>query len=95
LGEIAEAEGVSLSRLRRWNGLGRRSLIHPGQKLVIQGRPPSGDPQRVVYRVRRGDTLTVIARRYGVSVGQIRQWNNLPHDRIIAGESLEIFTSSP
>ncbi len=95
LGEIAEGQGVSLSRLRRWNGLEGRSRIYPGQRLVIHGQGRSEGQRRVVYRVRRGDTLTTIARRFGVRVAEIRQWNNRSHDRIIAGESLEIYTSSP
>jgi membrane-bound lytic murein transglycosylase D len=49
----------------------------------------------VVYRVRRGDTLSKIARQFEVSVTDIRRWNKLPHDRIIAGESLEIYPPSP
>lgn len=35
LGEIAERHGLGLSSLRRLNGLGRRSVIHPGQRLRI------------------------------------------------------------
>jgi membrane-bound lytic murein transglycosylase D len=93
LSEIAEAHGIGLTSLRKWNQLGRRSLIHPGQKLIIrESDEPSGEP-RVTYRVRRGDTLIRIARRFSVSVEQIRQWNNLTSDKIVAGESLEIFTS--
>jgi membrane-bound lytic murein transglycosylase D len=103
LSEIADAHGVGLSSLRRWNGLGRRSLIHPGQELVLYGvgsqasggESVQGDSRRVVYRVRRGDTLSKIARRFEVSVADIRRWNRLPHDRIIAGESLEIYPPSP
>jgi membrane-bound lytic murein transglycosylase D len=95
LSEIAEAHGVGLSVLRRWNGLGYRTLIHPGQKLIVRQSQGASGEGRVVYRVRRGDTLTKIARQFSVSVEQIRRWNNLANDRIVAGESLEIYTSSP
>jgi len=96
LSEIADGHGVALSRLRRWNGLEGRSRIYPGQKLVIRGGEDGNEGQRrVVYTVRRGDTLTRIAQRFGVRVDEIRRWNNRSHDRIIAGESLEIYTSSP
>jgi membrane-bound lytic murein transglycosylase D len=94
LSEIADAHGIGLSSLRRWNGLGRRSLIHPGQQLIVRESHETSGEGRVVYRVRRGDTLTKIARRFSVSVEQIRRWNNLTNDRIVAGESLEIYTSS-
>jgi membrane-bound lytic murein transglycosylase D len=93
LGEIAEAHGIGLSKLRSWNGLGRRSLIHPGQKLVVRESQETSDGRRLTYRVRRGDTLTKIAQRFSVSIEEIRRWNNLANDRIVAGESLAIYTS--
>jgi membrane-bound lytic murein transglycosylase D len=42
------------------------------------------------YRVQRGDNLTVIARRHGVTIGQIRQANGIRGDRIRAGQVLRI-----
>lgn len=95
LSAIARAHGISLSNLQRWNGLVGRSLIHPGQKLVIGEDGPSNHQRRVLYRVRRGDTLSKIAHRFSVSVADLRRWNNLYHDRIIAGDSLEIYTPPP
>lgn len=41
LGQIAERYGVSLEALLRENKLQRRSLISPGQKLVIPAPPPA------------------------------------------------------
>jgi len=35
------------------------------------------EPRRIYHRVRRGDTLTAIARRYGITVGQICEWNGI------------------
>ena len=52
---------------------------------------PSGE--RVVYRVKTGDTLSEIAERYGTSVGNIRSWNNLSRRRhIYPGQKLAIYT---
>ncbi len=42
------------------------------------------------YRVRRGDNLTLIARRHGVSIAAIRRENGLRGDRIRAGATLRI-----
>ena len=103
LSEIADTHGVALSSLRDWNGLGRRSLIRPGDELVVYGvdsgdgggKNGSSGTGRVVYRIQRGDTLSRIARRFDVSVSDIRRWNQLPHNRIVAGESLEIYPPSP
>jgi len=45
----------------------------------------------MIYRVKRGDTLGGIARRYKVSVEQLRQWNRLRGDRIFVGQRLELW----
>jgi membrane-bound lytic murein transglycosylase D len=43
-----------------------------------------------VYRVQSGDTLGGIARRFGVSVRQLRAWNDLNGSRIYPGQRLQI-----
>lgn len=45
---------------------------------------------RVIHRVKPGDTLASIGRRYGVSVDAIRRLNGLKSDRIRAGSRLRI-----
>ncbi len=42
------------------------------------------------YTVRRGDVLGVIAQRHGVTVSQLRAWNNIHGNRIYPGQKLEI-----
>lgn len=54
---------------------------------------PAG-PQRIVYVVRRGDTLTRIAQRHGVTVNQLRQWNNIRGSHIRIGQRLTILRST-
>lgn len=54
-------------------------------------RPPT--PQYLTHRVRRGDTLSAIARRYGSSVNSIMKANNLRSaNRISPGQRLQIPT---
>ncbi|MCK5439656.1 MAG: LysM peptidoglycan-binding domain-containing protein, partial [Gemmatimonadetes bacterium] len=43
-----------------------------------------------IHRVRRGDTLYGIARRYGVTVAAIKQANGLRSNKIMPGTRLEI-----
>lgn len=45
----------------------------------------------IIYTIRSGDTLGHIAQRYGVSVRQLQQWNNLRGSMIIAGKTLRIY----
>ncbi|MEG2573897.1 MAG: transglycosylase SLT domain-containing protein [Bacteroides sp.] len=42
------------------------------------------------HKIRNGDTLSTIARKYGVSVSSIKKWNNLRSTRIAAGKRLKI-----
>jgi LysM repeat protein len=48
--------------------------------------PPGGD----IYIVKAGDNLTKIARKFGVTVRQIRTANNMRNDRILPKQRLVI-----
>lgn len=54
-------------------------------------RPNNFYGTRIVHRIRRGDTLSTIARRYGVSMRGIKAWNGLRSSRIRAGDRLVIY----
>ncbi len=44
------------------------------------------------YTIRQGDSLSMIARRFHVSVSELKRWNQLKSDRIVAGKTLKIYT---
>ena len=89
LGGIATVYRVTVSDLKRWNGL-KSNVIRRGQRLAILA--PSvgsqkGDNQlvqtslsKMIYRVRRGDSLWSIAHKFGVSVDNLKQWNTTAED---------------
>jgi membrane-bound lytic murein transglycosylase D len=106
LWDIALRQGTSVKKLTAWNGISRKSVLRPGQKLTVWSKQavarstgaPSGaevtgqTSQRVTYTVRRGDSLWAISRRYGVSVGALRRWNDLPKNTLIKpGQELRIY----
>jgi len=54
------------------------------------------DGTRVAYRVRAGDSLWTISRRYGVSTAQLASWNAMaPGDVLSVGRDLVIWTDDP
>jgi membrane-bound lytic murein transglycosylase D len=93
LSHIARRHGVSVAALRSANGNVDPRRLRAGQTLRVPSRAGSRTAAATatrVHQVRRGENLTVIARRYGVSVRQIQAWNNLQGTRILAGQRLRI-----
>ncbi len=88
---IGKRYGVSVDRLKAANGL-RRNTIRVGQELVIPARSSSGAAasNAKVHRVRSGDTLSEIARRYGTTVSKLRSANGLSSNRLRIGQELNI-----
>ncbi|MYA79491.1 MAG: LysM peptidoglycan-binding domain-containing protein, partial [Acidobacteriia bacterium] len=98
LGDIAERFDVSVRNLQRWNGL-NGTRITAGQTLIVSGTAAAKNgggttaleaPGKSRYRIRRGDTLAVIAKRFGVSVDDLKRWNGLRTTRIREGHYLTV-----
>lgn len=98
LSQIAVRYGVSIRTLMRINNIRNADRIYAGQRLRIPvsgssgggGGSASGGSYRV-YRIRRGDTLSGIAARFGVSVRTLQRVNHIRNPRIIyAGSTLRI-----
>jgi len=49
--------------------------------------------QKATHTVRRGETLSSIARRYGTSVTSIKAWNGLQGDALQVGKRLTVYTT--
>lgn len=88
---IGKRYGVSVDRIKAANGL-RRNTIRVGQELVIPARSSGGAgvSEGKVHRVRSGDTLSEIARRYGTTVSKLRSANGLTSNRLRIGQELKI-----
>ncbi len=93
---IAQRYDVTVSDLRRENGMTPRSVLQAGQELRIPApsRPPDGDrvaaaqPTRRVYTVRAGDNLSTLSRRLGVSQNDLMNWNGLRNTNLRVGQNL-------
>jgi membrane-bound lytic murein transglycosylase D len=95
LTHIARRHGVGVDALRWANpGVNPRRL-QVGQSIQVpvggsaQVASGAGQATWTMYQVRRGDTLSHIAVRHGVTVRQLRQWNGIG-TRIYAGQQLRI-----
>ena len=51
---------------------------------------PSTNSETIKYKVKKGDTLTSIARKHHVTVNNLKKWNNLKSDKIQIGQTLII-----
>jgi membrane-bound lytic murein transglycosylase D len=105
LPQVAAKFGLSVETLRAINGIGSRSRIARGHPLLVPAeRPtPAADAslERAVFTVvpqgrtfyhtvRRGETLTSIANRYGVTAAELREWNRLSQSAVAAGRQLRV-----
>lgn len=90
---IASRYGTTIHRIAELNGLGPRMEIKAGQRLRVErrGSLPGLSANGRFHRVQRGETLSHLARRYGVSVAQLADWNSLGRKRTIyPGQRLRV-----
>jgi len=102
LTSIAERYGVSVNDLRAWNTKDiHRDQIHAGATLKIYSEAPSkGDARKSSrvsrstpkkYKVRRGDSLSEIANKFGVSLRDLKKNNpKVSEKNLRAGQTLRI-----
>jgi len=106
LGLIAAKYGVSVNQLRDWNNVSGNKIMS-GRNLRIY---PEGSQNYVSvnntkntvttknnlykYKVKRGDNLSGIAEKFGISVQQVKKWNNIKGNNIAAGKTLKIYNST-
>jgi membrane-bound lytic murein transglycosylase D len=105
LGKIARKFGVRVSQIKQWNGL-RSNNINVGQRLTIYPRNPSAATNTAIkantkstanftgktYIVESGDSLWSISQKFsGVSVENIKEWNDISGTNLKPGMTLRIF----
>lgn len=74
-----------LRRIRRKKGdNGRWGYAHDFLMFIYQPEPaPGPEPEPQTYTVKRGDNLTKIARKFGVTVSDLVRWNNIKNPNLI------------
>lgn len=102
---IANKYHVSVDSIRSRNKLSSKSSLVQGRKLIIPveqkeryavaSKSGSKNTEKEVasssrYKVKKGETLSTLSRRFSVSVDQIKSANNLKKGKIVAGQVLNI-----
>ena len=94
---IAREYKTSVKAIAEVNNLDAEQTLHEAAELVIPVVRPgasivSADGEEIQYRIRPGDSLGAIARRFGVTVDQLVAWNRLEGTMIRAGATLLLFS---
>lgn len=84
---VARKTGTSVSELKALNNLASDS-ISEGQILTVAGSNGSSSSSTGGYTVSSGETLFSVAQKNGVSVAEVKAWNNLSSESISAGQTL-------
>ena len=102
LNSIAKRYNVTIISLKDWNDLSG-TKIYAGRNLKIYtDKSPSyyssNDETTTKnslyrYKVKRGDTISGLAEKFGVPTAKIREWNNISGNKLIAGKSIKIYTN--
>jgi LysM repeat protein len=96
--DVAQKNGIRLRSLYEYNSLKQDEQVYAGTKLNL--RPSGSEPvivkeeiveaEEKVHAVQSKEGLYAISKKYGVTVMQIKEWNNLPDDNLKVGQQLII-----
>jgi membrane-bound lytic murein transglycosylase D len=90
---------VNIGALSRWNNLHPEKKLIPGDKLKIRvnrDHASSNEPlgvskgKEIIYVVKEGDTLWGIAKKYNITIAEIKTWNHLEKDQIHPADKLKL-----
>jgi LysM repeat protein len=95
--DVAQKNGIRLQNLYEYNNLKGDENIFAGSKLNL--KPTSKDQPVLVkeipvitpvktYAVQPKEGLYAISKKYGVTVAQLKEWNNLTDDNLKVGQQL-------
>ena len=96
LGKIADKYNVSISELKKWNHIkgntiqaGKKLKIYSDKKVIVKTESKSNNDG--TYTVKSGDSLFSISKQFpGVSIEDIKKWNDISGDNIQPGMKLKI-----
>ena len=96
LESIAKRYRVDVAALKTYNKIKNARRLQIGQKLKVplskrNVLAKNQDKKMLTYRVKRGDSLSKIASTFGVSVSQLKKWNNFQGSMIYPGSRIKVW----
>lgn len=96
--KIANDHGISMNQLIEWNNI-KNNFVYPGQQLVVSkgSSSASGSTSNAssntantgsTYTVKAGESVWSVSNKFGISMNQLIQWNNIKNNFIYPGQKL-------
>ncbi|NNV54011.1 LysM peptidoglycan-binding domain-containing protein [Limnovirga soli] len=104
LSMIAAKYKSTVGDIMRLNGMNAQSQLKIGVKIkipaegtivppAVAAKSPAETPKKTIvstHIVQQGETLYALSKKYGVSIDQIKEWNNMPDLHIEIGQTLAV-----
>ena len=100
LWQIAKKNGVEVADLKRWNGLDSHG-VKPGQTLKLQSaaatqlaansKAKAKQDTATYYKVKQGDSMYLIAKRFNVEMQHIKRWNPRSGKALKPGQTITLY----
>ena len=95
---IAQRYGKTVNELKAYNKL-RSTTLRVGQKIKIpdanyQSQPVVAKVKTVVHKVKKGESLSVIASYFGTTARSLKEYNKLNSTSLLVGQKIKIPVSS-
>lgn len=92
LSQLAKNYGTTVGDIMRLNGMNTDSKLFVGEKVKIPkaGETVVASNLAKTHTVEKGETLYQLSKKYGVTVNQLRDWNNITGNNIQVGQTLKV-----
>ncbi|MFT3910497.1 MAG: glucosaminidase domain-containing protein [Ferruginibacter sp.] len=94
---IAQVNGIQLSSVLKYNNLKETDVVKAGTKILLRANADKGGVENKnttadarIHEVQPKEGLYAIARKYNITVQDLREWNNLTSDDLKIGQKLII-----
>ena len=90
LSAIANKYGTTVQKLAEYNNIKNPNQLSVGQKIKIPGKSTAA-VKETLYTVKKGDTLSAIANKYGTTYKKLAEYNNIKNPNLLSvGQKIKI-----